>query len=116
MSGDLRAVVEGLEPSGMDGALEWSPDGYAGYEECREVVLSLIPEGAVLVTEETLAAAIDVEDWEPFWIEGESDGEGGHVMTFDNHAFAAAILRHLRERTTDGISGYDYETEGYGGT
>ena len=55
-------------------------------EAYRDGYIALIPEGAVLVTEETLTAAV---------------GSMGRIWVDESVAepFAAAILRHLRERT-----------------
>jgi hypothetical protein len=75
VSGDLRAAVEAV-------LAEWASEGGRDFVLLDEL-LALIPEGAVLVTEETLARAFEHEYWT--WI--------------DAQRFAAAILRHLREGT-----------------
>jgi len=94
MSGDLRAAVEGLPlfpPPGLK----------IGPLVQVDRVLALIPEGAVLVTEETLAAALDGLTWIEFWHEDgrRTTPEGIEVVetSLDGRQAAAAILRHLRE-------------------
>jgi len=83
MSGDLRAAVEGLPT--------WHTGDLPRDLVRRERVLALIPEGAVLVTEETLDAAIHASHF-----------HGRQMAMTDAEAdawLAAAMLRHLREGT-----------------
>jgi len=84
---DLRAAVEGLEQHAPCVSMD------TGATLDRAAVLALIPEGAVLVTEEGLARALCVtrpptvdQEWIADW---PPDNEC--------RAIAAAILRHLRE-------------------
>jgi len=83
---DLRAAVEGLRPI--------RPFGHS--EVYRDDVLALIPEGAVLVTEETLAAVMKHASIETWVLMGRPQGDP-RVEYWNT--FAAAILRHLREGT-----------------
>jgi len=91
VSGDLRAAVEGLR-LGEDNIARHTGRGLdsIGYGRACHDVLRLIPEGAVLVTEETLAVAIGRAKESPL---------GDTVSRAIYHEFAAAILRHLREGT-----------------
>jgi len=66
----------------------------------RLVFDALIPEGAVLVTQETLVRTLTVLDPDT----GQDDWQLMHVSQGDDYAksrreWAAAILRHLREGT-----------------
>jgi hypothetical protein len=91
---DLRAAVEGLRKGGI-----WTRRDYRSVRsEAIDDVLRLIPEGAVLVTEDGLRDALhilheavtDHSGWE--YHEGtKPDGWRGC------EALAAAILAHLRD-------------------
>ena len=83
---DLRAAMEGLRDAEDNVARETGhPFASLGYVRACNDILRLIPEGAVLVTEETLAAALDEH----------IDSEEGYCGS----GCAADILRHLREGT-----------------
>jgi len=92
---DLRAAVEGLGWSvvGMNGMV-YLEHATAALRDYEQRVLALIPEGAVLVTEEGLARA--------WWNAVNEPEEGPWDDASDNgrqnaHEWVAAILRHLRE-------------------
>jgi hypothetical protein len=76
---DLRTAVEGLRGFPTHGG-DWLPDPTGHYVEAGRV-LFLIPIGAVLVTEESLAAALN-DAGAPF---------------HDNVVVARAILARLRD-------------------
>jgi hypothetical protein len=86
---DLRVAVEGLHPACHSrSGLNCEADAFGWcYLISRADVLALIPEGAVLVTEQGLARAMDGENI--YLIPG--------TEYVDLPRFAAAILRHLRE-------------------
>jgi len=85
---DLRAAVEGLR-----GRFDPDETHGAAWEDAIDAVLALIPEGAVLVTEEGLAAALryDLADV----IEGEEPDDRLHDSWWTTRA--AVILARLRE-------------------
>jgi len=93
MSGDLRAAVEAsIEAADLDAL-----DPAINRSEAIDAVLQHIPEGAVLVTEETLAAALHERD-EVVAVAVDDDSlRCDHPR--ECHEKAAAILRHLREGT-----------------
>jgi hypothetical protein len=89
MSGDLRAARKTLETYIIRaGDVPLGPT----WQEAMGALDGLIPEGAVMVTEETLAAALIQT--------GMYVDAGDPLVGLDSpRVYAAAILRHLREGT-----------------
>ena len=85
---DLRTAIEGLQApdqNGMEG-----PDYYGGWYDGVHTAASLIPSGAVLVTEDSLAEALRTVP--------DEDGHKSHPTTA--HEFAADLLAVARLRDT----------------
>ena len=86
---DLREAVEGLIGPSLDGEYV-ATDGPLVY---RSDVLALIPENAVLVTQDELAEALlDTQWWRHCHVEQGNEWTSGEL--------AAAILARLRSRSS----------------